>query len=48
MKWHVHQINGIAMWGLSEAWKAKNKVHSRLFKKLVDILNCAASGDSSL
>jgi len=34
----------IAVWGLSEAWKAKDNVHSRLFKKLMDILNCAANG----
>jgi len=24
--------------------ESKNKVHSRLFKKLMDILNCAANG----
>ena len=32
------------MWRLSEAWKKLDKVHSRLRKKLMGILNCAASG----
>jgi hypothetical protein len=35
---------GIAVWALREAWKAKDKVHSILCKKLMDILNCAPSG----
>ena len=32
------------MWGSSGAWTAKDKVHSKLHKKLMDILNCAANG----
>jgi hypothetical protein len=35
---------GIEVWGSSGAWTAKDKVHSKLHKKLMDILNCAANG----
>lgn len=34
----------IEVWRFSEAWKKLGKVHSRLCKKLMGILNCAASG----
>ena len=37
-------IHGIEVGRLSEAWKKLDKVHSRLRKKLMGILNCAASG----
>jgi len=35
---------GIEMWGLSETWKELDNFHSRMWKKLMGILNCTASG----
>lgn len=35
---------GIDMWGLSEAWKDLGKVYSKLFKKIMGVRNCAATG----
>lgn len=35
---------GIEVWGLNEAWKDLDKFHSRFFKKLMGLPNCAASG----
>lgn len=35
---------GIEVWGLNEAWKEIDKVHSRFCKQLIGIPNCAANG----
>jgi hypothetical protein len=35
---------GIEVWGLNEALKEADKVHSRFCKKLIGIPNCAANG----
>jgi hypothetical protein len=35
---------GIEVWGLNEAWKELDKVHSRFCKKLIGVPNCAANG----
>jgi hypothetical protein len=35
---------GIEVWGLSGAWKDLDKVHSSLFKKVMGVPNCAATG----
>jgi hypothetical protein len=36
------------VWGLNEAWKEIDKVHSRFGKKLLDILSYAAHGFSDI
>ena len=34
---------GIEVWGLSEAWREVDKVHSRFCKELIGIPNCATT-----
>jgi len=39
---HMYRIEACSR--LNEAWKERDKVNTRVCKKLMDILNCAANG----
>ena len=38
----------IEVWRLNEAWGEKGKVHTKVCKKLMDILNCAGNASAKM